>query len=67
MTGPFAGVVDADLQTLLLPRAVDLLLVHIAVLVVPQSGPGPPEPIDRVFGGVGAQPGPQFGVRLAGV
>lgn len=62
--GPLAWTADADLQTLFAPQAVDLLLVDLTVLVVAQPRPGTPESVAGVFGGVGAQPGPQFGIRI---
>ena len=62
--GPFPRTMHPHLQALLAPQAVDLLLVHLTALVVAQRRPGTPEPMARMFGRVGAQPGPHLGVGI---
>ena len=61
---PLAWTVHPHLQPFLAPEPVDLLLVDLTVLVVAQRRPGPPEPVAGVFGGVGTQPGPHFGIGI---
>ena len=39
-------------------------LVTFTSLVAAQRGPAAPEPMTRMFGGISAQPGPQFGVGI---
>ena len=52
--GPLTRAVHPHLQALLTPQPVDLLLVDLTALVVAQRRPGAPEPMARVFGGVGS-------------
>lgn len=62
--GPFTRAVDTPLQPLLAPQPMDLLHVDLLAFVVTQRRPGPPEPMTRMLGGVGTQPGPQIGIRI---
>ncbi len=63
--GPLARRDHLHLQSLFAPQAMDLLLVDLAALVVAQRGPGAPEPMARVFRGVGTQPGPHIGIGIS--
>ena len=58
------GLCTRTCRPFLAPQPVDLLLVDLTALVVAQRRPGPPEPMARMFGGVGAQPGPHLGIRI---
>ena len=55
----FRGLRTLHLQAFLAPQPVDLLHVDLTALVVAQRRPGTSEPMARVLGGVGTQPGLQ--------